>query len=195
MIFNMGRQDVSGEGDAIQHAAETHAGSLVVQGLAQSKLAPEEFVALMGSFTIGFNGEEKKGAHSRWTMNPYVFNNTYFQELLLKDQSKYHHSEADRKLVQNAQLKSWVEAFADDETLFFNTYAKAHVKVSEFGWEDKLLSEFEPHRNINGGYVEKNSLAATLAAIRTRYSAYMTGQTDQEFIEAEQDAAKLEELK
>ena len=34
MIFSMGRKDVKDEGDAIQHAAETHAGSLVVQGLA-----------------------------------------------------------------------------------------------------------------------------------------------------------------
>jgi len=34
MIFNMGRKDISSEGDAIQHAAETHAGSLVMQGLA-----------------------------------------------------------------------------------------------------------------------------------------------------------------
>ena len=87
------------EGDAIQHAAETHAGSLVMQGLAQSDLSPEEFVALMGSFTLGFNGVEKKGAHTRWCMNPYVFDNTYFQELLLRDQTKYAHGEADRKLV------------------------------------------------------------------------------------------------
>lgn len=56
MIFNMGREDVTSEGDAIQHQAETNAGSLVVQGLAQSDLSPEEFVALMGSFTLGFCG-------------------------------------------------------------------------------------------------------------------------------------------
>ena len=66
MIFNMGRRDISNEGDAIQHPAETHAGSLVMQGLAQQDLTPEEFVALMGSFTIGFNSGEKKGAHTRW---------------------------------------------------------------------------------------------------------------------------------
>jgi hypothetical protein len=78
MIFNMGRRDVDSEGDVIQHAAESSAGSLVTQGLAQSDLSPEEFVALMGSFTIGFNGEEKKGPQTRWCMNPYVFDNTYF---------------------------------------------------------------------------------------------------------------------
>ena len=67
------------EGDTIQHSAESHAGSLVTQGLlAQKNLAPEEFVALMGSFTLGFCGEEKKGYHTRWCMNPYVFDNTYF---------------------------------------------------------------------------------------------------------------------
>ena len=78
MIFNMGRQDIGAEGDAVQHAPETHAGSLVVKGLAQSDLTPEEFVALMGSFTIGFNGEDKKGPSTRWCMNPYVFDNTYY---------------------------------------------------------------------------------------------------------------------
>ncbi len=78
MIFNMGRRDIDSEGDVIQHAAESSAGSLVTQGLAQSDLSPEEFVALMGSFTIGFSGEEKKGPNTRWCMNPYVFDNTYF---------------------------------------------------------------------------------------------------------------------
>ena len=33
MIFNMGRVDVDTEGDSVQHSAETHAGSLVTQGL------------------------------------------------------------------------------------------------------------------------------------------------------------------
>ena len=104
-----------------------------MQGLAQTDLSPEEFVALMGSFTLGFNGVEKKGPHTRWCMNPYVFDNTYFQEVLLRDQSKYFKSEADLKLVQNAQLKTWVEAYAQDEELFFRNFAKAFVRVSETG--------------------------------------------------------------
>jgi L-ascorbate peroxidase len=162
MIFNMGRKDIGSEGDAVQHSAETHAGSLVVQGLAQSDFSPEEFVALMGSFTIGFCGEDKKGPTTRWNMNPYIFDNAYYKELLLKDQSKYYRTEADLKLVQNAQLKSWVEAYAQDQDLFFRNYAKAHVKLSEIGWEGQLLSEMEPERTIDGGYIEKNRLGAAL---------------------------------
>ena len=162
MIFNMGRKDVDSEGDAVQHAAETHAGSLVVQGLAQSELSPEEFVALMGSFTIGFSGDEKKGPHSRWCMNPYVWDNTYFQELLLKDQSKYFRTEADLKLVQNASLKTWVDAYAQDVDLWSRNYAKAHVKISELGQASNLLSEFEPHRVVDGGYMEESRTRALL---------------------------------
>ena len=71
-------------------------------------------MALMGSFTLGFNGAAKKGPHTRWTQNPYVFDNTYFKELLLEDESKYFQSEADHKLVQDPALKSWVEAYAQD---------------------------------------------------------------------------------
>lgn len=112
MIFCMGREDIDAEGDVVQHSAETHGGSLIVQGLSKSDLSAEELVALMGSFTLGFQGEEKKGPHTRWCMNPYVFDNTYFQELLLKDQSKYFKTEADLKLVSNPELKNWVEAYA-----------------------------------------------------------------------------------
>ena len=99
MIFQMGRTDVTSEADAIEHAQETSGSSLVIQGLAQSSLEPEEFVALMGANTVGFVGTEKKGPHTRWCMNPYVFDNTYFQELLLKDQSKYFKDESDLKLL------------------------------------------------------------------------------------------------
>jgi|Transcript_41258 catalase (peroxidase I) len=193
MIFNMGRQDVNNEGDAIQHAAETHAGSLVMQGLAQSDLSPEEFVALMGSFTLGFNSAEKKGAHTRWSMNPYVFDNSYFQEVLLRDQSKYFKSEADLKLVQNAQLKTWVEAYAQDEELFFRNFAKAFVKVSETGQESNLLSEFDQSNTVEGGYVEESRLSKALLHFRTAYSAYMTDQSKEDWLEAEEQQKQIEQ--
>lgn len=45
-------------------------------------------------------------------MNPYVFDNTYFKELLLEDESKYYKTDADRALLRDAKLKSWVEAYA-----------------------------------------------------------------------------------
>ena len=152
MIFQMGRTDIKSEADTIDHSAETNGSSLVIQGLAQSNLSSEEFVALMGVNTIGFAGNEKKGPHTRWVMNPYVFDNTYYKELLLRDQSKYFKDETDLKLLQASELKTWVEAYADDQDLFFTNYAKAHVKVSEFGHEGKLLSEFDQRDIVDGGF-------------------------------------------
>ena len=97
----------------------------------------------MGNITIGFVGDEKKGPKSRWCMNPYVFDNTYFQELMLGDKSKYFKNEYDYKLMESAEGRQWVQAFAEDQDQFFLHYAKAHVKLSELSQEDKLHCEFE----------------------------------------------------
>lgn len=53
--------------------------------------------------------------------------------MLLAHDSKYLKTEADLKMLHDPQMKEWVEAYAQDQTLFFNNYAKAHVKVSERG--------------------------------------------------------------
>ena len=45
-------------------------------------------------------------------------------------------------LFENSELKSIVEQFAQDQNVFFERYADAHVKMSEFGHKN-LLSEFD----------------------------------------------------
>jgi catalase (peroxidase I) len=52
-------------------------------------LNAQEFVALMGIHTVGFANDDNKGKKGRWTMNPYVFDNTYFKEVLLGRDSNY----------------------------------------------------------------------------------------------------------
>ena len=49
------------------------------------------------------------------------------------------------------------------------------------------MSEFESHRNVDGGYVEESRLSKVLLSVRSSYSAFMTNQTQQEFLEAEED--------
>lgn len=121
-------------------------------------LEPEEYVALMGSYTLGFASDDNKGKKGRWTMNPYVFDNTYFQEVLSGSNSKYLKTEADLKLLNNAELKTWVEQYAEDQNLFFENYAKAHVKISERGQEEHLLSEFNSDDIVDGGYQENKGI-------------------------------------
>ena len=80
MVFRMGRESVFGDENAVKHEHETHYNSLMPSRLNQTgTLAPADFVALMGGVhTLGFMSELKKGPQSRWVMNPYVFDNTYF---------------------------------------------------------------------------------------------------------------------
>lgn len=82
MIFRMGRQDVETEGEASNALAivpdSQHENAVIVKKLNMMGLTPEEYVALMGSQTLGFASDENKGKTGRWCMNPYVFDNTYF---------------------------------------------------------------------------------------------------------------------
>jgi catalase (peroxidase I) len=74
--------------------------------------------------------------------------------VLLGHDSKYLKTEADLKLLHRPEFKHWVEAYAQDQNLFFTNYARAHVKVSEMGQEEHLLSEFNEADIVNGGYQE-----------------------------------------
>lgn len=157
MIFRMGRKDIETEGEASNALAvtdESHENSVMVSKFDMMGLDAAEFVALMGSYTLGFASDENKGKNGRWTMNPYVFDNSYFKEVLVGHDSKYLKTESDLRLLHDSELKRWVEEYAEDQNLFFENYAKAHVKVSERGQEEHLLSEFDQSDIVDGGYQE-----------------------------------------
>lgn len=158
MIFKMGRQDVETEGEASNALAIVpdmqHENAVMVKKFDMMGLDPEEYVAIMGSQTLGFASDDNQAKTGRWTMNPYVFDNTYFKEVLVGRDSIYLKTEADMRLLQDSNLRQWVEAYAQDEKLFFENYARAHVKISERGHEEYLMSEFDETDIVDGGYVE-----------------------------------------
>ena len=108
-------------------------------------------VALLGQYTVGFaHNEQWSGL--RWTMNPYVFDNTYYKEVLLGDQSKYLKTGAEHLLFE--KFKPQCERYAQDQDRFFYDFALAWGKLSELGQERNLLSEFEASDMHDGGYLE-----------------------------------------
>jgi catalase (peroxidase I) len=81
MLFRMGRKDASTEPsqeDSLTVVEASHENSVQVAKFDLMGLSPEEYVALMGSYTLGFANDENKTRNGRWCMNPYVFDNTYF---------------------------------------------------------------------------------------------------------------------
>lgn len=84
-----------------------------------------------------------KPGGSSWTANFLVFDNSYFTTLddpnadpeLLKLSS-------DKVVFTDAGFKPFAEKFRDSQEAFFESYAKAHKKLSELG------SKFEPAEGI-----------------------------------------------
>lgn len=60
------------------------------------------------------------------------------------------------------------------------------MKVSEFGWEGKLLSEFEEDKVVDGGYQEPSRLAYGISRLRVLLSADLSGRPVEELEEAEE---------
>ena len=134
----MGRTDAEEEQKDVDSALLLMTNPVRAQ-FAHTGLADDEIVALMGRRTLGFFYPEDE-YQGKWVQNPYVFDNTYFQELL-NDKTRYIKFDDDRSMLTDPSFRKYVEIFAEDQDLFFETFAKAFVKVSEFGQEDKLLSE------------------------------------------------------
>ena len=154
MIFRMGRSDAdeSATSDSTELVVSgNHENAVQVARFERMGLSANEYVALMGSHTLGFANDDNKGKMGRWTMNPYVFDNTYFQEVLLGHNSRYLKTQADLELLQNTEMKHWVEVFAQDQDAFFTSYAEAHVKISESG-QNNLMGEFNDDDIVDGGY-------------------------------------------
>ena len=113
ILFKMGRVDAEAEGveGLLPNPDEPKTMSATFR---RCGFTDREIVAIMGIHTIGKAKADISGHEGRWTMNPYVFDNTYYKELLLGDKSKYLKTASDIELVKNPAFRPHVEQFAED---------------------------------------------------------------------------------
>eukprot|EP01126_Amoeba_proteus_P033576 TRINITY_DN3300_c0_g1_i8.p1 TRINITY_DN3300_c0_g1~~TRINITY_DN3300_c0_g1_i8.p1 ORF type:complete len:210 (-),score=34.18 TRINITY_DN3300_c0_g1_i8:99-728(-) len=107
-----------------------------------------EIVALIGAHCLGRCHTDRSGYDGPWTFSPTVFSNDFFVQLLqrkwrvknwdgplqFEDESKkLMMTPTDIALVIDPQFRKWVQAFAQDEDLFFREFTSAFQKLMEFG--------------------------------------------------------------
>lgn len=92
-----------------------------------------EIVALFGNRTLGFLKNKDWDQEQRWSRNPYVFDNNYYQELL-DNTSPYVRTPSDLALINDNDFYKWVEAYARDQELFFEHFSDSYRRLSEIGY-------------------------------------------------------------
>jgi cytochrome c peroxidase len=109
-----------------------------------------EIVCLSGAHTLGRCHSDRSGYLGPWTRAPTTFSNLFFKELLENEWTpkkwngplQYENSKSgsdlmmlptDMALLDDKNFRRYVEAYAKDEQLFFDDFAKAFEKLLELG--------------------------------------------------------------
>lgn len=102
-------------------------------------VSDQDIVALSGAHTLGRAHKDRSGFEGPWTSEPLKFDNSYFVELLKGESEGLLKLPTDKALLEDANFRFFVEAYAKDEGLFFQEYAASHKKLSELG-QPQLIS-------------------------------------------------------
>jgi len=107
-----------------------------------------EIVALLGAHALGRCHTDRSGYSGPWTNSPVTFSNDYFVQLLenkwtpKKWNGPHQYEDAsgslmmlptDLALLDDKVFRTWVEAYAKDEALFFRDFAFAWQKLMDLG--------------------------------------------------------------
>ena len=147
--LKVGRQDLEDEhflADSTSFPELEMSSSDIRAKYSEQGFSDELIVALFGYRTLGFVSNKDDHKEERWTRNPWVFDNNYFEELLDQN-SPYVKTGSDLALVNDNEFIKWVETFARNQNHFFDSFVQAYQKMSELG-NIRLLGENTSYLNV-----------------------------------------------
>ena len=94
-------------------------------------MGARELVALSGGHTLG------RSSGRPFTRDPHVFSNSYFQHLLstVDNDDGTTLLDSDRALLDDPELRAWVDLYSEDQARFFADFADAYYRLTWLGAE------------------------------------------------------------
>jgi catalase (peroxidase I) len=99
--------------------------ALLKRGFARMGLTPRDLVALSGAHVLGHTQRQA------FTDDPWRFSNAYYVQLVARGGSALLPSDAE--LLRDSELRSYVERYAQSQTLFFEDFASAFRRLTRLG--------------------------------------------------------------
>jgi len=139
--YRFGRKDI--KDDSQSHSEESipqpeKGLKAYLQHHSRLGFTPEETAALASIYAFGVVKDPE-----HFSQEPKI-NNYYYQQILTSSPSKGHiQLPLDKLLLEDEEIKRFVEKFAQDNKEFKRAFGDAFIKLSELGYTDNELQEVD----------------------------------------------------
>ena len=127
VLVEMGRKDSNQAGEKMKINSTDLTLNELIQKFSEMGFTIKEFVALSGAHTVGYN------SHIPFTQTPYVFDNTYYKELI-NSQENSQFLNTDKQLLNSELTKEYLKEFSENNQLFLDSFKNSFEKLLHLGF-------------------------------------------------------------
>jgi len=125
MRIGLGRTDADVVAPPHRLPAGYESAGMLKRMFARMGLAPRDLVVLSGAHTLGFTQRKP------FTHDPWVFSNSYYTQLVTQKDSALLNT--DGALLDDPELRPFVELYAEDQERFAADFAEAYYRMTWLG--------------------------------------------------------------
>jgi adenylate cyclase len=127
VLVEMGRKDSNQAGEKMKINSTEFTISDLIQKFSEMGFTEKELVALSGAHTVGYNSKKP------FTQTPYVFDNSYFKELInSKENDQFLRT--DKELLNSEITKEILKEFSENNQFFLECFKESFQKLLHLGF-------------------------------------------------------------